>query len=492
MREVLGLTLTEQQRRFCEAVRDHQTVVGQSANAVGKSFIVAAICVWIYKCFDGVQVFTLAAPPESNLRKILWAHLNATFERHPELFKNDTRKDLLIQRNPLEFIAGITIPTSGSDQEREAKVSGKHSPVLVAAADEADAVPDSVFRGWESCASGGEVRTICTYNPRQPSGAVYRMVRDGKAHVVKFSALEHENVVSGEDLFPGAVTRAATVRRMCEWTRPLAAQEKPDADCFEVPEFLVGEVGVSQAGELYEPLKAGWRKITNPSFSYMVLGEYPSAGSNQLIAQEWVSRARSRWDVHVDTHGEIPPAYSRPVGGLDPSEYGSDETALVFRWSGYVGKPITWSGMDPVATSAMTAEHAKQQKATRLFVDSIGIGSALPSLISAAGVPAVGVKSSEKATTKAEIGEFSRLRDELFWRLREWLRTDPGAMLPPDESLIEELQVLTYAIENGKIKIMSKDDIRNLLGRSCDRTDALCLTFASPGFFGGCSFQTIE
>ena len=490
MQNVLGLILTDQQKRFCEAVRDHQTVVGQSSNAVGKSFIVAAICIWVYKCFDGVQIYTLAAPPESNLRKIVWAHLNANFEKLPELFKNDTRKDLLIQRNPLEFIAGITIPTSGSDQEREAKVSGKHSRVLVFILDEADAIPDAVFRGIESCASGGEVRIICTYNPRQPSGSVYRLVRDGKAHVLRLSAFDHENVITGENRFPGAVTRAVVVRRICEWCRPLAGQEKPDADCFELPAYLEGEVGVGQSGELYQPLKAGWYKITNPSFAYMVLGQYPSAGSNQLIAQEWINRARSRWDAHIHAQGETPPALTRPVGGLDPSEYGSDETALIFRWGGYVGKPIVWSGMDPTETARRAAEHAKERSATRLFIDSIGIGSALPSLVSAAGMPGVSVKASERATAKSEIGEFNRLRDQLFWSLREWLRVDPGAALPPDETLLEELQVITYEIDAGKIKIMSKDNIRELLGRSCDRADALCLTFASSGFFGGCSFPT--
>ena len=490
MQNILGLTLTEQQKKFAEAVRDNQTVVGQSANAVGKSFIVAAICIWIYKCFDGVQVFTLAAPPESNLRKIVWAHLNSTFEKHPELFKHDTRRDLMIQRNPLEFIAGITIPSSGSDQEKEAKVSGKHSKVIVFILDEADAIPDAVFKGIESCASGGEVRIICTFNPRQPSGAVYRMIRDGKAHVIRLSALDHENVTTGENVFPGAVTRAVVVRRVCEWTRTLAGQEKPDTDCFELPAFLEGEIGISQSGEPYPPLKAGWRKIVNPSFAYMCLGQYPSAGSNQLIASEWVARARSRWDAHVTAYGEMPPAMTRPVGGLDPSEFGSDETALIFRWGGFVAKPIMWSGMDPTDTATRAAGHAKERNATRLFIDSIGIGSALPSLVSAAGVPGVSVKSSERATAKTEIGEFTRLRDQLFWSVREWLRADPGSMLPPDESLLEELQVITYSIEGGKIKIMAKDDIRNLLGRSCDRADALCLTFASSGFFGGCSFPT--
>ena len=115
-----------------------------------------------------------------------------------------------------------------------------------------------------------------------------------------------------------------------------------------------------------------------------------------------------------------------------------------------------------------------------LYIDAIGIGSALPTLVSAAGVLGVSVKSSERATAKSEIGEFTRLRDQLFWSVREWLRADPGSMLPPDETLLEELQVITYSIEAGKIKIMAKDSIRELLGRSCDRADALCLTFYVP------------
>ena len=53
-----------------------------------------------------------------------------------------------------------------------------------------------------------------------------------------------------------------------------------------------------------------------------------------------------------------------------------------------------------------------------------------------------------------------------------------GAMLPPDDELIEELLVPTYAIINGKIKVMGKDEMKKQLGRSPDRADALGLTFA--------------
>ena len=59
-------------------------------------------------------------------------------------------------------------------------------------------------------------------------------------------------------------------------------------------------------------------------------------------------------------------------------------------------------------------------------------------------------------------------------------------MLPPDEMLVEELATPTYEVTNGKVRVMKKDVMRDLLKRSPDRADGLCLTFARGGFFAGC------
>jgi hypothetical protein len=72
---------------------------------------------------------------------------------------------------------------------------------------------------------------------------------------------------------------------------------------------------------------------------------------------------------------------------------------------------------------------------------------------------------------------YALMRDQLWWMTREWLRHDRNAMLPPDEKLIEELTTPTYSIASGKIKIMKKDDMKELLHRSPDRAEALILTF---------------
>jgi hypothetical protein len=114
-------------------------------------------------------------------------------------------------------------------------------------------------------------------------------------------------------------------------------------------------------------------------------------------------------------------------------------------------------------------------------VDATGVGAGVAPQMKRAGCPAHPVKVASSPTEKTELGEFNILRDQLWWACREWLRKDTGAMLPPDEHVLEELQTPTYEVRNGKIRVMPKDTMRELLKRSPDRADALCLTFYQPG-----------
>jgi hypothetical protein len=96
------------------------------------------------------------------------------------------------------------------------------------------------------------------------------------------------------------------------------------------------------------------------------------------------------------------------------------------------------------------------------------------------GCRANAVKVVSKPTERTDLGEFKNLRSQLWWACREWLRIDTGAMLPPDDALLEELAAPTYEAVNGKIEVMKKPTMRELLKRSPDRADALCLSFYQP------------
>jgi hypothetical protein len=144
--------------------------------------------------------------------------------------------------------------------------------------------------------------------------------------------------------------------------------------------------------------------------------------------------------------------------------------------------------VDTVATGDRATDEYKTRNVLRVNVDATGVGAGVAPHMQRDGCSANPVKVASSPTERTELGEFKILRDQLWWACREWLRTDPGAMLPPDEMLIEDLQTPTYEVQNGKIRVMKKDVMRDLLKRSPDRADALCLTFSSSGFFDGCDF----
>ena len=483
--DVLNEVLTDDIITMLESVRDNVVTIARSANAVGKTFAAARVAVWFYKTHKKSQVYTAAAPPIENLKNLLWGEIGSIVTKHPNIFRGDTVTTLNISRSPQEYINGVTIPTAGTPQEREAKFSGKHAPNLLFILDEGDAIPLEVYKGIESCMSGGHVRLLVMFNPRSEIGPVWRIEREHGAKVVHLSAFRHPNVIEGRDVIPGAVTRETTVRRINEWTRPLQAEEKRDASsAFELSDFLVGAVANRQAGGFFPPLPSGTRKITNSAFSYMVLGQYPAQAANQLISSEWISSARARYDIYVIEHGDRPPMGTRGVMGLDCAEMGDDLNVPCARYGGFPTGFDSWGGIDTIETGSKAVDWYKRHTGIdRAYIDATGVGAGVAPHMQRADCVAIGIKVAEKPTYTTDIGEFRRLRDQLWWSCREWLRTDPSAMLPPIESLLEELMCPTYTTDSGKIEVMKKEDMREILGRSPNYADSLCMTFAGVGGF---------
>jgi hypothetical protein len=190
--------------------------------------------------------------------------------------------------------------------------------------------------------------------------------------------------------------------------------------------------------------------------------------------------ARSRWDAYVAEKGEYPPFVTRAIQGLDVAEFGSDANALCTRYGGYVERLVVWSGIDTISTADRALDVYASREVIRLNVDATGVGAGVGPYMRRKGCSAYDVKTASAPTEINELGEFQILRDQLWWALREFLRTDKGAMLPPDDVLAEELMTPTYEIINGKIRVMKKNVMRELLKRSPDRSDALCLTFFQP------------
>lgn len=513
--DVLKQNLTNDVKKLLTTVIENPITVAVSANAVGKTHGAACASIWFKKCRPGSQVLTLAAPPsERNLKAKLWGEIRTLMKINPTLFANDKVNNMYIEDadNPKSFIQGVTIPMSGTVDQREAKFSGTHAPNLFFVLDEGDAIPDEIYRAIESCMSGGFSRMLVMFNPKRRLGAVYRMIRDNQCSVVYMRAFDHPNVITGIETIVGAVTREVTVKRLNKWTKQLLDDDSVDGTCFDVPDFLVGEVADDDGGNQYPPLPAGKRRIEDPQFSYMVLGEYPLQSSYQLISVDWINNARTRWDSYVSFHGRKPPVGVEPVIGIDVADLGEDYNTFCARYGGFVDEIKRWHGMDLHQTAKRSSLLYHEINGTVANIDATGVGAGIaPNMnltfrlvckncglkiiepkdkavfctrcdnkepLEVVYCNAKRIMVASAPTEKTEMGEFGTMRDQLWWSVREWLRTDSGAMLPPNERLVEELSVPEYEIRNGKVKVIDKDQMRKELGRSPDDADSLCLTFA--------------
>jgi hypothetical protein len=464
------------------SVVDNPITIAKSSTAIGKSFASADLALWWFTVFDDAEVYVTAAPPLENLKNILWGELLRTVRLNQDVFKKFSIKELEVKRHDKSAIHGVTIPMTGTSEERVSKFSGKHSAHLLFIVDEGDAVPHEVYEGIEGCMSGGMARLLIMFNPKAQAGPVYQMELDQRAKIVNLSAIRHPNVVTGTDVIPGAVTRETVVRRINQWTRPIVEGEEPtEVKRFDIPDFLVGAVANSLQGIPYPPLPVGTRVIMESAFSYMVLGQYPEQGENQIISADWIKLARVRWDAYVAEHGEKPPPM-KPRLGLDVAEFGQDFNAPVLRYGDFVPRiDRIWQGVDPTVTGEKAAEICRQKNVDVVLVDGTGSGSSVAPQISKLikGVRCVSVKVAGKPSPMitTELGEFFQIRDQLWWACREWLR-EGDAMLPPEPMLIEELLTPTYRInDRGKIQVSPKDDLRAKLKRSSNYADALILTF---------------
>jgi hypothetical protein len=226
-----------------------------------------------------------------------------------------------------------------------------------------------------------------------------------------------------------------------------------------------------------------------PIRSQMLYGDFKVGTADdawQVIPSAWLRAANRRWTPQPPAI--IPLRYPPPLErlGVDVAYGGADATVVVQKRGDWFGKAHMVRGIDtdsgPKAAAIVMKLH---EPGATVNVDAIGYGASCydhlkPGLGNLAVPVNVGV-ASDQADKSGKYG-FANLRAEIYWRLREALDPDGGSTLaiPPDSDLFAELTAHRYEVRSGKIALEKKSDIKERLGRSPDRADALALAHYRP------------
>lgn len=428
VKRVIGATPTEWQAEALKNLELHDKIAIRSGHGVGKSTLMAWVGIWWLSTHYPAKV-ACTAPSAHQLEDVLWSEIRLWHRNMNPAFRDQIEISgdrMYLKANPASFAVART-----SRKEQPEALQGFHARYMLFLIDEASGIPDNIFEVAEGALSTPGAKVIMAANPTRTSGYFFDAFHKDR----ELWCLMH---------IPYSETNAHQFNP--KYSVSIATRYGADSNVFRV----------------------------------RVKGDFPLADDDALIPFELMETALER-DVE---------AYDvETVWGLDVARFGSNRTVLSKRRGNVQLEKSKWrQGLDTQQVARWIVEEYEntkdEDKPTRIFVDAIGVGAGVVDRLREEHLPVIGINVSESPSSKEE---FFKLRDELYWKVREWFEARDCKI--KDEDLMKELIVIHYSIPDAsrKIKVEGKDEIKKRTSRdgkgadgwSPDIADSWMLTFAT-------------
>lgn len=422
--EALGVEPYPWQRTVLEWLgAGEKRISVRSGHGVGKTTLEAWLALWFPGTRPDAKV-GITAPAGPQIEVNLWPEIRKWYPRLRDRTAPGGWLAAQMQINDLEikFVNENLVRARTARPDQPEALQGLHATNVLILIDEASGIDEHVYEAnIGALSTEGAIQAIFS-NPTRSSGYFHRT--------------QHEQADRWKTL-------------------PVSSLDVPNAQ---------GHV---------DDVIAHYGKDSN-QYRVRVLGEFPLTDDDAVIPLHLVDAAVARRGKVARVEGIA------PVWGVDVAWMGSDRSALAKRQANELLEPVKWwSGNDPHQTAqrifGIWQETEEDDRPAAIMVDAIGMGAATYLKLRELGLPARMVNVGEAAAANER---YMRLRDELWFRGRQWLQ-DAACIMPADNALKAELVSVKYAMQpSGKIKVESKDDLRKRGLRSCDLADAFLLTFA--------------
>lgn len=426
------------------APRGRRRIAVKSGHKIGKSRLAAIIALWWW-CTRKEGRVVLTSASGHQIKNILWREIRILYGRARVKLGGVLARDpgTGLQAADGRDILGIAT----NEPERMAGIS---SPRLLYILDEGSGIDDAILEAIKgNIASGGML--VAFSNPTRPSGWFFDAFNGRADQWIGFT-------VSSEEA--AAVEPPIKGLARADWVEEIAAEEGRDSPFFDV----------------------------------RVRGNFPTQASNAVVSLHLVEEGVKRWrEVVARAKGDGAAPAGRLVAGVDVSRFGDDETTRAFR-RGKVILSLAATRNEKSSGDAdrqvrdfvlegIVEERRHGDGAPLVNVDVTGLGAAAYALLEQVdGLEVVPVHAQDDATANDNDGQarFGRMRDQLWWGIRDFLRE--GGAIPDDPKLRAELIAPIYRLDaRGRIVVESKDDTKAKIGRSPDRADACCLCVYEGG-----------
>lgn len=171
--------------------------------------------------------------------------------------------------------------------------------------------------------------------------------------------------------------------------------------------------------------------------------------------------------------------------GVDVARYGADFTTIVVRQGIHTVDVQKYAKNDLMETTGYIVQAIHDWKPDYINVETVGgLGAGVLDRLLELGLDSVvnlcGVETQSTDVMYPHLKSFN-IRTEMFLLLQERFSKGLITLPPSDVELAEEIVHIKYKINSdGKIQIVSNEDIKKRLKRSPDKAIALCLAFYNP------------
>jgi hypothetical protein len=438
-----GLELWSAQREIMESVRDNRLTAVHSCHQIGKSFIASAVVCWFLDTYPaGEARVVTTAPTAPQVKAILWHEIN-------QLHKNAGLPGRL---NMTEWYLGNQLVAFGrkpSDYSDSA-FQGVHARYFLVVLDEACGIPTSLWTAASTLAANEHSRILAIGNPDNPVGEFADNCRpDGDWNVIGVGYEDTPNF-TGEEV------------------------------SGRLKEMLISKVWVDDR-------RRKWGE-DSALFQSKCRGVFPTVGDPwQVVPKAWAERCR--WLDHA------PQPTADVEAGVDVAA-GNDRLVVTIRQGTRVLAVEYFVESDPEKAVGRVALFLREWNVRRAKVDAIGVGWGVygalrsssshhhPDLAAMTHATEVIPINVSNSASPSQQHLYMNRRAEL-WFLGRDLSKDMGwdfAGLPSDvvDDLIHELTLPRYEIvdASGRVKVESKDKIRDRLKASPDLAESCLLAFA--------------
>jgi hypothetical protein len=434
---VLGLQMWSKMREIFDAVTaGHRRILVRSCNGAGKTTAVAALCLWKL-CQNADTIVITTASSWTQVRQTLWREIRSQ-ARRAGLFTSEKGKrritETQIKLDDMHFAIGISpnIPENAM---------GFHAEHMLIAIDEATGVSQEILDALTGNATSEDAQIIMICNPIDMQSVPYQAEVSGEWHTISISAFDHPNVIAGENIIKGAVTRRSVEDMLRSWSRTVPP-------------------GVKHS--LYVPWLDTWYKRTS-IVDARILGEWADVEHDGFIDMELIQRS-----VDIESLGD-----ERAIG-VDIARK-RDRSVIAF-FVGNTQLPFeeVFGGVQAVADRVTSLYHEGWKL---IALDDGGVGGGVSDILIKNGVPFHDVNfGGGPLNCLKHPKPLLNTRAEMYFLIEEELR-DGEIKLLDDLELHQELAAprLQFSENATKYMMEKKELVKRRLGRSPDKADATVL-----------------